>query len=125
MKTKQILATIAAVTLLGTPLAFAAGSSQPAKPAIQAPAQHMKVMHKKVMHKKGAKAMHQRTYQKMTQAQVKSIQEALNAKGFKLKNDGWWSKNMHIDLKTFQKKHGLKPTGFPNKKTRAALGLKW
>lgn len=120
MKTKQILATIAAVTLLGAPLAFAAGSSQPAKPAAQAPAQHMKITHKKA-----TKAMHRSTYQRMTQAQVKSIQKALNAKGFKLKSDGWWSKNMHTALKTFQKKHGLKPTGFPNKKTRATLGLKW
>lgn len=57
-------------------------------------------------------------------ALVKSIQEALNKNGAKLKVDGYIGKKTRAAIKAFQTTHKLKATGHADKKTREALGLK-
>ena len=57
-------------------------------------------------------------------ALVKSIQEALNKNGAKLKADGYMGKKTRAAIKTFQIEHKLKATGHADKKTRETLGLK-
>ncbi len=55
---------------------------------------------------------------------VKSIQAALNRKEHAhLAVDGKMGHATEIALKKFQKTHGLKPTGHPNKATDHALGM--
>jgi peptidoglycan hydrolase-like protein with peptidoglycan-binding domain len=54
---------------------------------------------------------------------VKAIQEALNKAGAKLKVDGIMGPKTKAALEKFQKKHGLKVTGEPDKETLAKLGL--
>lgn len=55
---------------------------------------------------------------------VKSIQAALNRKEHAhLAVDGKMGRETEIALKKFQKTHGLKPTGHPNKATDHALGM--
>lgn len=55
---------------------------------------------------------------------VKSIQAALNRKEHAhLAVDGKMGHATEIALKKFQKTHGLKPTGHPNKATDHALGI--
>lgn len=55
---------------------------------------------------------------------IKSIQAALNRKEHAhLAVDGKMGKETRTALKKFQKSHGLKPTGTPNKATQHALGM--
>ncbi len=61
---------------------------------------------------------------KMTHKQrVEAIQTALNGKGASLTVDGKSGPKTAAALKAFQKSSGLKPTGRPDPKTLAALGL--
>ncbi|MGH8426725.1 MAG: peptidoglycan-binding domain-containing protein [Gammaproteobacteria bacterium] len=64
-------------------------------------------------------------YHNYTQAQMKSLQQALTAKGFPVKATGMWDQTTRDAIKAFQKKNGMKVTGYPNAKTRKALGLDW
>lgn len=64
-------------------------------------------------------------YRDWTQAQMKSLQEALIAKGYKIQATGTWDDATRGAVSAFQKKQGLKVTGFPNQETRQALGLDW
>ena len=50
-------------------------------------------------------------------AQVKSVQEALVAAGYKIKVDGKIGRQLRAALKKYQKKNGLKATGRINKAT--------
>ncbi|MGH8273417.1 MAG: peptidoglycan-binding domain-containing protein [Gammaproteobacteria bacterium] len=63
--------------------------------------------------------------QKLTKTQIKSVQEALKKAGYHVKADGIWGKASIKALKMFQTKNGLPATGYPDPKTRKALGLSW
>jgi len=52
---------------------------------------------------------------------VEKLQAALNAKGAALTVDGKMGPKTHAALMDFQKAHGLKTTGRPDKETIAAL----
>jgi peptidoglycan hydrolase-like protein with peptidoglycan-binding domain len=55
---------------------------------------------------------------------MKTVQEALNKEGFKLKVDGLMGKHTRAALKNYQKKNALKVTGTPDEATLAKLGVK-
>ena len=74
----------------------------------------------KPMEHKAMKKVHHR----IRMADVKAIQEALNAHGAHLKADGKMGKATREAIKAFQKESGLKATGYANKKTREKLGVK-
>ncbi len=52
---------------------------------------------------------------------IEKLQSALNANGAKLTVDGKMGPKTHAALMDFQKAHGLKTTGRPDKETRDAL----
>ena len=106
---------IALACLLAGPVAFAAEPANGAQGATGM--QQQKPMAHKAMKKK---ARH-----RMSRADVKAIQEALNAHGAKLKTDGEWGKETREAIKAFQKENGMKATGYANKKTREKLGVKF
>ena len=56
-------------------------------------------------------------------AHVKSIQEALNKSGAKLKVDGFMGKDTRAALKKYQSEHKLKDTGTADKETLKDLGV--
>lgn len=64
-------------------------------------------------------------YRHWTTEQLASLQRALATSGFKTTGEPCWNHAMRAAVTAFQKKEGLKVTGFPNKKTRKALGLDW
>jgi peptidoglycan hydrolase-like protein with peptidoglycan-binding domain len=55
---------------------------------------------------------------------VKSVQEALNKEGYKLKVDGLMGKHTRSALRSYQKKNGLKVTGKADEATLAKLNVK-
>jgi carboxyl-terminal processing protease len=57
----------------------------------------------------------------MTNAEVKTAQEALIKDGAKIKADGIMGKQTHSAIKAFQKKNGLKVNGKLDKETLAKL----
>lgn len=100
---------VSAAMLLG--LAVSAGAMGETKaPAAPAKTATVKAAHKAAKH--------------APSALVKSIQEALNKNGAKLKADGYMGKQTRAAIKAFQTAHKLKATGHADKKTRKALGLK-
>lgn len=56
-------------------------------------------------------------------AHVKTVQEALNKSGAKLKVDGHWGHHTEHALRAFQKAHKLKVDGRLDKATKKALGI--
>ena len=54
---------------------------------------------------------------------VDALQTALNSNGAKLKVDGRMGAKTSAALKAYQKSHNLRPTGHPDAKTSAALGI--
>lgn len=62
-------------------------------------------------------------YRHWTARGMMLLQQALTAQGFPVKADGKWGKDTRMALKNFQKKNGLKPTGYPNRATVKKLGL--
>lgn len=62
---------------------------------------------------------------RLSAADVKALQGALNTHGAKLKVDGKMGKLTREAIKKFQKDNGLKVTGYANKKTREKLGVKF
>ncbi|MGH8428321.1 MAG: peptidoglycan-binding domain-containing protein [Gammaproteobacteria bacterium] len=100
---------LASMTLSGQSFGAPPHPNQPktASPAMSSPAPAMQTM------------------QKLTKSQIKSVQEALNKAGYHVKADGVWGKGSSSVLKMFQTKHSLPATGYPDQKTRQALGLSW
>lgn len=62
-------------------------------------------------------------YRNWTVAQMMALQKALTAQGFPVQADGKWGKATRMAIMDFQKKNGLRPTGFPNQATVKKLGL--
>ncbi len=60
----------------------------------------------------------------ISRKEVKTLQKALNRKGFHLKIDGIIGKHTRAAIKVFQKRNGLKVTGKPDRLTLAKLGVK-
>jgi len=56
--------------------------------------------------------------------QLMSVQEALNAKGFKVKVDGKRGKETVSAIKKFQEQNGMKATGRADKATMEKLGVR-
>ncbi len=116
---KSIRATlIGAVAVLATGIAVLPVAAQAATPANPCSAKSMgmkKAPMKKTMMHKGNTAM---------KARVMAIQTALNKNGAMLKADGMMGMKTRAALKKFQSKHGLKATGYANKATLKALGVK-
>jgi peptidoglycan hydrolase-like protein with peptidoglycan-binding domain len=54
---------------------------------------------------------------------VEALQTALNANGAQLTVDGRAGAKTTAALKAYQKSHNLRPTGHPDPKTSAALGI--
>ncbi|MGA8259553.1 MAG: peptidoglycan-binding domain-containing protein [Arenicellales bacterium] len=107
-RTNKLVA-VSAAMVLG--LAATAGAMGDTKtPAAPAKTATVKTAHKVARH--------------APSALVKSIQEALNKDGAKLKTDGYLGKKTRSAIKAFQTAHKLKATGHADKKTREALGLK-
>lgn len=63
--------------------------------------------------------------QSLTKSQIESVQAALQKAGYQVQVDGIWGNDTSSALKMFQTKHGLPATGYPDQKTRQALGLNW
>lgn len=119
MSKKNILVTsAAALSLLIGSAAIAATGGNMGNAAASATAQKAKA------------AMHQAAgqtagYRDWTQAQMKSLQQALISKGYQVQASGTWDAQTRAAVVQFQKKNGMKATGFPNAATRHALGLDW
>jgi len=64
-------------------------------------------------------------YHHWTVRQLDQLTSALAAEGIQGASKGCWNGATRAAVTAFQKKHGLKTTGFPNAKTRKALGLDW
>ena len=96
------------------PAGSAAPAAAPAPAPAAAPAAPMKPAHTaSVSGAKPSPAVH-------TQ-RVQSLQTALNANGAQVTVDGKMGPKTHSALMDFQKAHGLKVTGKPDKETRDAL----
>lgn len=108
MKSALYVLTAIAAFIVIVPTALAGTNPAPARPATAA-----------------ARPATDAGYRNWSQAQMKSVQRALVAEGYKLETSGTWDDRTHTAVKDFQQKHGLKPTGYPNKSTRKALGLDW
>ena len=67
---------------------------------------------KQLVYKKGDKGQ-----------EVKRLQQALNRKGFTLKDDGDFGPKTEAELQTFQNSVGLTPDAIAGKQTRAKLGI--
>lgn len=65
------------------------------------------------------------TMQKLTKSQIESVQEALKKAGYQVTVNGTLGSDTSSALKMFQTKNGLPATGYPDQKTREALGLSW
>lgn len=72
-----------------------------------------------------AATANQAGYRKWTQDQMKTLQQALISQGFDIQATGSWGAETRSAIAQFQKKKGLRVTGFPNQETRKALGLDW
>jgi peptidoglycan hydrolase-like protein with peptidoglycan-binding domain len=59
---------------------------------------------------------------KVDTAQIKTVQEALVAAGYKIKVDGKMGRQVRAALKKYQKKNGLKVTGRIDKATLVKIG---
>lgn len=61
---------------------------------------------------------------RLSKQEVKSIQQALNKKGFSAGHvDGIWGRDTDVAIRNFQKKQGLPGNGHLNRQTLAALGV--
>jgi hypothetical protein len=66
----------------------------------------------------GAQGMHH-----MSKGQVMHLQRKLDQHGEHVKQDGRWGHDTRSALMKFQRKNGLRATGYPNKKTLSKLGI--
>lgn len=57
----------------------------------------------------------------MSRKQVEEIQTSLDKNGANIPVDGLFGKKTMEALRTFQKSHGLKPTGYPDEETMKVL----
>ncbi len=96
------------LALACTPLAFAGTGSAPARQSAQTQA-----------HTQNVQDM--AGYRDWTAAKMRAVQKALIAHGADIKATGHWNDATRAAVEAFQKKHGLKPTGFPNEATVKAL----
>jgi peptidoglycan hydrolase-like protein with peptidoglycan-binding domain len=60
---------------------------------------------------------------KLSRGQVMHLQRKLDQKGYHLKQDGKWGSGTRTALMKFQKKNGLRASGYPDSKTRNKLGI--
>ena len=111
----------AAQPAVAQPAVTAPAAAQPAaaQPAVTAPAaaQPAVTAPAKAKKTKAMKAVKR-------SPKVRTLQDALNSKGAKLKVDGIMGKKTRMALKSFQKQNGLKVTGKVDSATKKALGLK-
>ncbi|MEJ2060482.1 MAG: peptidoglycan-binding domain-containing protein [Gammaproteobacteria bacterium] len=115
---KVVIVGLTLASILAGPAVFADEAAKaPAATSQSAPAKPEMKKEQKKEHKDAKKKTRM-------SAEVKALQEALNAHGAKLKADGMWGKNTRAALKAYQKKNGLKVTGHADKATRAKLGMK-
>ncbi len=118
------LATMVGAALTVAPIAMAdeakPAAAQPAvaQPAAAAPAAAAPAKAAPV--KKGKKG---KVAAVKPNPKVRALQDALNAKGAKLKVDGVMGKQTRMALKAFQKDNGLKVTGKVDAATKKALGF--
>jgi peptidoglycan DL-endopeptidase CwlO len=112
---KAVMIGVALACFLAGPTVYAAEAAGGAQGAA------MKQEQKPMAHK----AVKKMSRHRMSMADVKAIQEALNSHGAKLTVDGKWGKETREAIKSYQKDNGLKATGYANKKTREKLGLKF
>ncbi|MGH8274836.1 MAG: peptidoglycan-binding domain-containing protein [Gammaproteobacteria bacterium] len=99
------------LALVCTPLAFAGAGTSGHSQSGQSQAQT-----------KSTQAM--AGYRNWTVQEMTELQKALAAQGADVKATGHWNDETRAAVKAFQKKHGLKPTGFPNQATVKALRQK-
>lgn len=60
---------------------------------------------------------------KLSEQQVRDLQQSLKAQGHDIEVDGVWGPNTQAALRQFQQQQGLQATGQPNDETLAALGV--
>ena len=102
------LAAVVGFALTAAPVAMAADQPAAAKPAVAAPAPAAPAPAKAVA---AQKAKAPKSLAAKPNAKVRTLQDALNSKGAKLKVDGMMGKKTRTALKAFQKENGLKVTG--------------
>ena len=61
--------------------------------------------------------------QQYSSAQVRQAQQALNQRGFPVREDGRWGPQTTSAVRQFQQSQGLQPTGQLNQQTAQALGI--
>jgi peptidoglycan hydrolase-like protein with peptidoglycan-binding domain len=121
--TKRRFATpvcLAIVTSLLGAAAFAQARAAPAAPATAAPAASAPAAAAPSAARPASGA---RTHAMGHSQRVEKLQSALNASGATLTVDGKMGSKTHAALMDFQKAHGLKATGRPDKETRDALKM--
>lgn len=119
---KQILMIGTALAFLLTGgLAFAAGPGDGGQGGAGMQQGQQEGMQQSMKHKKAKKAHSRRR----SMEEIKAIQESLNAHGAALTVDGHWGRETRDAIKAYQRKNGLKPTGYANQETRKKLGLKF
>jgi peptidoglycan hydrolase-like protein with peptidoglycan-binding domain len=124
--TKYLLASPACMALAASlftvpALAQAPASPAPAAPAAPAPADTAPATAAPSAAAPGAAAPTKATHAMARPAHVEQLQNALNSNGAALTVDGKMGPKTKAALMDFQKAHGLKVTGRPDKETRDAL----
>jgi peptidoglycan hydrolase-like protein with peptidoglycan-binding domain len=112
--TKRRFATSVCLAIATSLLGAAAFAQAPAAPAAAAPAAATAPSAAKP-----ASGTHMHAMARTER--IEKLQSALNANGAKLTVDGKMGPKTHAALMDFQKAHGLKATGRPDKETRDAL----
>ncbi|MGH8274619.1 MAG: peptidoglycan-binding domain-containing protein [Gammaproteobacteria bacterium] len=60
---------------------------------------------------------------RLSQMQIKNVQMRLSQKGYQVDQSGKWDSQTRSAIMRFQKKNGLRTTGYPGPKTRRALSI--
>lgn len=117
--TKRLLASSAFIAIAAA-LTVAPGFAQAPAPATPAPAMSAPAAPAAAAPAAATPTTGAKTHATRTE-RVERLQSALNANGAKLTVDGKMGPKTHAALMDFQKAHGLKATGKPDKDTIAAL----
>ncbi len=113
--TKRLLVSSVCLAIATSLLAAPGFAQAPAAPATPAPAASAPAA------STAAPTTGAKTHAMGRTQRIERLQAALNAKGAALTVDGKMGPKTHAALMDFQKAHGLKATGRPDKETVAAL----
>jgi len=125
LMTKRLLASSVCLAIATSLLAASGFAQAPAAPATTAPATPAPAASAPATPAASAAtpATGAKTHAMGRMQRIERLQTALNANGCNLTVDGKMGPKTHAGLMEFQKAHGLKVTGRPDKETRDALKM--